>query len=184
MSDNKSIYQKTIIRLYHNPNFGKAIGAKRKNQFIFNGSVEFPNQGEKLFVDLTDIDHMKDACIPQKYNYFLDIICEISKSAKADIFQSDRFFFGQLKIVHPERKFVDGFVLYDAQRADGTVCIFKDDGDIQVFEQLTITACFGEKKGRSPDYFGCNFDLEPKSSNANNNSPVIAKSLKDLGIIF
>lgn len=184
MSDNKYIYQETIARLYDNPNYGKAIGAKRKNQFIFNGSVEFPKRSEKIFVDLADIDHMQDACIPQKYHDYLDIVRELSKSPKVEVFHSDRFFFGQLKYVRPTKEFIDGFLLYDSQRAEGTVCIFEEDRSIQVFEQFPITPCFGEKKGKSPDYFGCNCDLEPKGLNASNHKPTIGKTLKDLGIII
>ena len=45
MSNSTNIYQnnpktKIIARLYTNPRFGKGIGNKRVNRFIFNGALE------------------------------------------------------------------------------------------------------------------------------------------------
>lgn len=160
MSDNKPIYQRTIVRLYHNPNYGKAIGEKRRNQFVFNGSVEFLDLRDKLFLDLTNIDHAKAACQPSLYADYMDVVHHMAKTNKADIYEQDRFFFSQFKYVRPVREFINGFILFDAIAMQGTVCLFDGDGAASVLEEFSIIACFGEKKGKSPDYFGCNFDLE------------------------
>ena len=181
MSQSKSIYQKTIVRLYHNSNYGKSIGVKRKNQFIFNGSVEFPDLGEKLFVDLTDINHAKDSCAPSHYDAYMDLIHTIARKNKLDMHDQDRFFFGQLKHVRPVREYIEGFLLYDAISAEGTVCYALDD-DNTIFEKFPILPCFGQKNGRSPDYFGSNFDLEPKSTNSNQPSSKTKNILEKLGL--
>lgn len=161
MSDNKLIYRKMIARLYHNPNYGKAIGVKRKNQFVFNRSIELPDSAEKLFVDLANIDHAKVACQPSIYNDYIDVARQIAKSKNVDAYEMDRLFLGQLKIIHPVREFINGLLVYDAISTVGTISIFDEDGKPFLIDEFPILPCFGEKKGRSPDYFGANFDLTP-----------------------
>lgn len=182
MSDNKTIYQKTIVRLYHNPSYGKAIGEKRRNQFLFNGSVEFPDLGEKLFVDLANLDHMQTAFSLTHYASYKDLIFGMISDQKYDPFEQDRFFAAQLKYVRPTRQYINGFLLYDAVRGQSYVIQFDEEHDsLIVREKIPITACFGEKKGKSPDYFGTNYDMElgvPKTSN----SVSTADKIKSLGI--
>lgn len=182
MSDNKTIYQKTIIRLYHNPSYGKAIGEKRRNQFLFNGSVEFLDMGEKLFVDLANLDHMQTAFSLTNYASYRDLIFGIISDLKLDPFEQDRFFAAQLKYVRPAKRFINGFILYDAVRGQGYVFQFDEEHDgVIVNEKMPITACFGKKKGKSPDYFGTNYDMDlgvPKTGN----SVSTANKIKSLGI--
>ena len=63
----------------------------------------------------------------------------------------------------------------------GIVCYAIDD-DKTVFERFPILPYFGQKNGRSPDYFGSNFDLEPKSTNSNQPSSKTKNILEKLGM--
>jgi len=173
MSNSNTIYQnqpksKVIARLYVNERFGKGIGNKRINRFIFNGALEFPNQGTKLWVDLPELQYAKSSCAITSEPLYSQIAhTYIRNTLKADPYKSERFLLGQLFDLNP-KEWVDGFVLFDADVGNALVMILGENSNTPlVQEEFSITPVFKQTDGKAPDYFGVNFDLEenpkPKS---------------------
>ena len=168
MSDANTIYPKVIARLYVNTRFGKGIGNKRINRFIFNGAIEFPDTNTKFWVDLPEFEFAKTSCSITDYQWLSGYArAHIKKEWQADPYESERFLFGQLFDLKP-KSWVDGFLLYDVDRANSLVVVFDpehsnttdDAHNVLVRETFPITPVHKQSEGRAPDFFGSNFDLE------------------------
>lgn len=80
-----TIYTKITTRLWFNPQFGKGIGPRRKNNIIYNGSVSFEEHGIKGWVDLAGLDHMQDSfhhLVMRALQTVFMILLEISDTQK------------------------------------------------------------------------------------------------------
>lgn len=172
MSDSNTIYSKVIARLYVNDRFGKGIGNKRINRFIFNGALEFPDTGTKLWVDLPELEYAKTSFHITDYARLSDVIyIYVREILKADPYDKERFLTGQLFDLKP-KTWVNGFLLYDVDTSKSIVTIWDDhetnwNGTIPkaiISESFPITPVHKQCEGRAPDYFGTNFDLEETKS--------------------
>lgn len=172
MSDSNTIYSKVIARLYVNDRFGKGIGNKRINRFIFNGALEFPDTGNKLWVDLPELEYAKTSFHITDYARLSDVIhVYIREILNADPYDKERFLTGQLFDLKP-KTWANGFLLYDVDTSKSIVTIW-DDHETNwnqtmpkaiISESFPITPVHKQCEGRAPDYFGTNFDLEETKS--------------------
>lgn len=176
MSDTNTIYSKNpntkiIARNYLNPRFGKGIGNKRINRFIFNGSLVFPDIGLKLWVDLPEIEYSKTSCFITDHAR-LDRLARkyIQTQWKADPRDAERFLFGQLFTLQP-KTFVDGFLLHDLDTANALVAVWDEESTTiedmryaSILETFPITPVHKHCEGKARDYFGTNFDMQTNVS--------------------
>ena len=174
MSDANTIYPKVIARLYVNTRFGKGIGNKRINRFIFNGAIEFPDTNTKFWVDLPEFEFAKTSCSITDYQWLSGYArAHIKQVWRADPYEPERFLFGQLFDLKP-KSWVDGFLLYDVDRANSLVVVFDPEHSnttdnahsVIVHETFPITPVHKQSEGRAPDFFGSNFDLEVELPNS------------------
>ena len=182
MSNSTNIYQnnpktKIIARLYTNPRFGKGIGNKRVNRFIFNGALEFPQSGTKLWVDLPEIEYSKTSCKITDHALLSQVAYGIIRNNwKADPYEEERFLFGQLFDLKP-KTWVKGFLLFDLNTAQAIVVMLDEETeDILWHEEFPITPVHTHTDKKAPDYFGVNYDMDASA-------PVLRSSadVTDLG---
>ena len=166
MTTTRPIYQKTIVRLWMNPKYGQGTGPKKINTIVFNGAIEFPDLRQKFFADLAQMDEFKKVVRPEDAALAAELIHSLfekfgwSKSSAADIYVS------QLFAIQP-KSFIEGFIFFNWANGDCIVLTFDDSLNLHVHAKLSVCACIGDKKGnKSPDFFGANFELEPRTPQA------------------
>lgn len=171
----KTIYTKITTRLWFNPQFGKGIGPKRKNNVIYNGSVSFEKHGIKSWVDLAGLDHIRDSFHHLGYTSFADSVYDFAGDIGYTKDRHDDFVAGQLISATKPKQFADGFVIADMQRLQMIVYLDRDPDPH--FALLPIICACGRRSQttKSPDFLATNFDLEPQKTPAPTTSSIGTK---------
>lgn len=163
MSDTKSIYQKTILRLWVNSHFGKGQGEKRINVALFTGSLELPDLGKKMFIDMAQLDNYRKVVQPENFEFAAGLIDAVFTQLNWNREHLPDIYLGQLFFIKP-RTFVEGMVIFNDRTGDTMVMAGDRTANIDIGEKFITSVCVGDKNGKkSPDYFGANFDVEGRS---------------------
>lgn len=159
----KTIYHETVVRLWHNPKYGKGIGPKQINRFVFNGSVQFPSDNLRLHVDLAALEHFPIVIDPKNSELFERLIVELCDQLGWGQAHIPNIVFGQMfELVSRQKQFVDGALFFNTQTNHCVVLMFDNERNIHLREEFPLNHCLKDKQGKkSPDYFGSNFELEP-----------------------
>jgi hypothetical protein len=150
---------RAAIRLYNNPRFGKGLGPKRINHFVFNGTVEFPDKRSKFCVDLADLDHLQDGTDPRNFEDTKVAVMAMADQLGYAPGEASEFLAGQLKTIKPYT--YQSTILVIDMRRWRSIILGYDDMQVTVYENIVISPCSNRREGvRAPDYFGSNYQLE------------------------
>lgn len=162
-------YQKTVVRLWQNPRFGKGMGPKQINRFLFNGSVQFPNTNLRLHVDLAQLEHYPVAINAKDAGLFEQLIVGVCDRLGWDQSHVPNIAMGQMfELIDRQKQFLESAVFFHMQTNQCVVLVFDEQRGLQVKEEFPLSHCMKAKEGKkSPDYFGSNYEVEPKPAATN-----------------
>ena len=148
------------VRLYMNDKYGKAIGKNKYNNYVFNGTLDFVNDGanyRKYVLDLSQADKQSLRCLSGE---LVDWFTELVRGDGNFQVDLDDLLISRLRHYDPRTKkkeLAKGFVLQNHKT--NMLLVALSDSGIIIEEKLQLHAPRTEAGGRKIcNLFAANYD--------------------------